>query len=63
MRRAQVYLDGPLMDYPFEAWVEEETWNGWAVPYFEFAEARRFTELYARKQRGCRGWHDAARLQ
>ncbi|MBI5879027.1 MAG: hypothetical protein HZB53_15360 [Chloroflexi bacterium] len=60
MKRAKVCLEGPLSHIPFDAWVEDWDWNGWAVPNFEFAEAKRFTELYDSKVPACSGWYDAA---
>jgi hypothetical protein len=35
-------------DEQFEGWTTGETWNGWALPYFEFEESRRYAELQTR---------------
>ena len=37
---------------PYEGYTNGETWNGWAVPYFEFEVARRVAADYVRAEEG-----------
>lgn len=45
LRPAQFQIDG--LDGVFDGYTRGETWNGWAVPYFPLAEARRIAGRYA----------------
>lgn len=42
-RRAKFSIEG--VDETFSGWTNGRLWNGWAMPYFEFAEAQRVIEL------------------
>lgn len=44
-RRARFTIEG--VQGPYEGYTTDETWNGWAIPYFPLAEARRIAADYA----------------
>ena len=44
-QKSKFELEG--CDQVFEGWTSGRRWNGWAMPYFELAEAKRLTEAIA----------------
>lgn len=61
MYRIKVYLESLGIGRPLDAWTDGETWNGWAVPYFEYGAALDLVTLY-NQQHGLRppgAWYDA----
>lgn len=46
-------VDG--LDGTYDGFTRGETWNGWAVPYFPLAEARRVADDYAAQPAGLDG--------
>ena len=45
----------------FEAWTDGSHWNGWATPWFEFAEALKLAEYYNKLkwQPTKKAWYEA----
>jgi hypothetical protein len=44
----------------FDAWTEGESWNGWAVPYFEPATAQHLLNIYRQQNGEDSAWYDSA---
>lgn len=57
LRKTKFQID-TLGDQEFDGFTTGETWNGFACPYFRFAEAQRV--LAACKALGDQGYYDAA---
>lgn len=61
MQRTKFWLD--TLNTTVEGWSDGSDWNGWAVPYFEEADARQLVELYNNLEWGPRdkAWYDTER--
>lgn len=55
MRKAQFTLES-LGISAFNGYTLDETWNGWACPYFSYDEALKITE--AQNSVGGKGWYE-----
>jgi hypothetical protein len=55
MRKAMFSIES-LSNQIFEGYTQDETWNGWACPYFTFEEASKIVE--AQRKTGEDAWYD-----
>ncbi len=57
MRAAKFIID-TFGNEAFDGFTLDETWNGWARPYFTFEQAQRIVE--AHRSHGDKAWYDEA---
>jgi hypothetical protein len=46
--RATTFTIEVYGDVRFQGFTQDETWNGWACPYFTFEQAQRIVEAHQR---------------
>lgn len=59
MYKTKVCLESLMIEEPLDAWTEGETWNGWAVPYFDTITAQHLLAVYQQQNGDDSAWYDA----
>lgn len=56
--RQTKFMTDPLGTRIFDGFSQDESWNGWACPYFTFDQAQQIVKAY--QENGIKAWYDEA---